>query len=272
MKTTYCHIIMKSLSLLCAYVLLLILVSCEPASNNLKTNELKMQVSNSDANQSYTQNFALSGEDGSGEKEVTDYKFAPGDSVEIKFFYTPELNEIQTIRPEGKISLQMVGEVTAAGKTPAQLREALINLYSKQLQNPEISVAVKTFYNRRVYVGGQVMRPGVIAMPGRLTALEAVMEAGGLDFREADVHNIVVIRHSTDKRYGYLLDIDPALNGKETVPFFLEPQDIVFVPRTKIAKLNQWLDQHVNKIIPQTGFFFARTYGNTTVGIDTSAR
>ncbi len=272
MKTRYYHKFINSVLFLCGFMLHCIFAGCGSAPQNISTNELKMQASNLAANQSFIQNSAPSPGDASGENGVPDYKFASGDSVEIKFFYTPELNEIQTIRPEGKISLQMVGEVTAAGKTPAQLREELINLYSKQLQNPEISVSVKTFYNRRVYVGGQVMRPGVIAMPGRLTALEAVMEAGGLDFREADVHNIVVIRHSTDKRYGYLLDIDPALNGQETVPFFLEPQDIVFVPQTKIAKFNQWLDQHVNKIIPQTGFFFARQYGDTTIGVDTSAR
>jgi protein involved in polysaccharide export with SLBB domain len=201
-----------------------------------------------------------------------DYTLTPGDVVDVKFFYTPELNETQPVRPDGRISLQMAGEVTAAGKTPARLREELTALYSRQLKNPEIAVVVRSFTNRRVFVGGQVMLPGVIEMPDKMTALEAVMQAGGFDFREAEAGSVVVIRHRDDTRYGYLLDMKPSLKGREAPPFYLEPQDIIFVPRTKIAKVNQWVDQHINKLIPQTGFFIGHTRGRTTLGLDTSAR
>ena len=201
-----------------------------------------------------------------------DYRLSPGDTVEVKFFYTPELNETQPVRPDGKISLQIIGDVQAAGKSTAQLRAELIGLYSHELKEPEISVVTRSFTNRRVLVGGQVMLPGVIEMPDKLTALEAVMQAGGFDFREAETGSVVVIRHRDDRRYGYLLDMRPALEGRQATAFFLEPQDIVFVPRTKIAKVNQWIDQHLNRIIPQPGFFVSQTRGRTTVGIDTSAR
>ena len=201
-----------------------------------------------------------------------DYRLSPGDTVEVKFFYTPELNETQPVRPDGKISLQIIGDVQAAGKSTAQLRAELIGLYSHELKDPEISVVTRSFTNRRVLVGGQVMLPGVIEMPDKLTALEAVMQAGGFDFREAETGSVVVIRHRDDRRYGYLLDMRPDLEGRQATAFFLEPQDIVFVPRTKIAKVNQWIDQHLNRIIPQPGFFVSQTRGRTTVGIDTSAR
>jgi polysaccharide export outer membrane protein len=133
----------------------------------------------------------------------------------------------------------------------------------------EVAVIVRSFQNRRVFVGGQVMSPGVVEIPGKLTVLEAVMQAGGFDMREAEIRNIIVIRHKKDKRYGYSLNLKPMMTGGEIQPFFLEPQDIVYVPRTEIAKAGQWVDQHINRLIPQTGFFFTRVSGNTTIGYRT---
>jgi polysaccharide export outer membrane protein len=193
----------------------------------------------------------------------------PGDVVEVKFFYTPNLDESQTVRPDGKIQLQLIGEVGVEGKTPGELRNELLELYTPHLKAPQIAVVVRSFQERRVFVGGQVLTPGIIEMPGEMDALEAVMQAGGFDLREAEVRNVVIIRHRNGQRYGYSINLKPALMGDETQPFYLEPNDIIYVPRTKIAKLNQWIDQHINKIIPDTGLFFMRRSGNTTVGVGT---
>jgi protein involved in polysaccharide export with SLBB domain len=192
---------------------------------------------------------------------------APGDTIEIKFYYTPELNEIQTVRPDGKIALQLICEVEVQGKTPAELRDELLKLYAPHLKDPEVAVIVRSFQNRRVFVGGQVMAPGIVQMPGKIHVLEAIMQTGGFDLQKAEVRNVIVIRHKDGQRYGYSINLKPALKGDETEPFFLEPQDIVYVPRTEIAKVNQWVDQHINKIIPDTGFIFTRTVGKTTVGM-----
>jgi polysaccharide export outer membrane protein len=192
---------------------------------------------------------------------------APGDVLEVKFFYTPDLNEVQTVRPDGKITLQLIGEVEVKGKSPAELREELIKLYMPLLKTPEIAVIVRSFYERRVYVGGQVMAPGIVEMPGTITLLEAIMQAGGFNIREAEVRNVIVIRHINGQRYGQSINLKPALTGDKVQPFYLAPKDIVYVPQTTIAKLDQWVDQHINKIIPDTGFNFRRTMGNTTIGI-----
>lgn len=201
-----------------------------------------------------------------------EYVFSSGDTIDVKFFYTPELNETLIIRPDGQISLQIIGDVMAAGKTPAQLRGLLKRLYTPHLKDPEISVIVKSFSNQRIYVGGQVMRPGTIAMSDQMTVLEAIIEAGGIDYRQAQLKNVVVIRYHQGRRYGYKLDMEAVLQGRETQPFFLEPKDIVYVPQTEIAKVNQWIDQHINKIIPQTGFVLTQRHGDTTIGVDTSSR
>jgi len=190
-----------------------------------------------------------------------------GDVVEVKFFYTPVLNDTQTVRPDGKISLELIGEVRAHGKTAVELRDELLSLYEPHLKDPEIAVVVRSFYTRRVFVGGQVMKPGVVQMPGEMTALEAIMEVGGFDLRAAERKNVIVIRYTDGRRYAYKLDLKRAIAGNEPKPFYLQPKDIVHVPRTKIAKLNQWVDQHINKIIPDTGFFFRRTSGNTSYGV-----
>jgi len=88
-----------------------------------------------------------------------------------------------------------------------------------------------------------------------MDVLEAIMQAGGFNLREAELRNVVVIRHRNGQRYGFSVNVKPALAGDETQPFYLEPMDIVYVPRTEIAAVNQWIDQHINKIIPDTGLF-----------------
>ena len=196
---------------------------------------------------------------------------APDDVVEAKFFYTPQLDETQTVRPDGKITLQLIGEIDVQGKTPAELREELLKLYAPHLEQLEVAVIVRSLPNRRVFVGGQVMAPGIVDMLGKTTALGAIMQAGGFKLPEAEVRTVVVIRHKDTQRYGYALNLKPALEGGEMQPFFLEPQDIVYVPRTEITKVGQWIDQHINQLIPQTGFFYSRTVGKSTIGIDTSS-
>jgi polysaccharide biosynthesis/export protein len=179
-----------------------------------------------------------------------------GDVVEIKFAYASQFNESQTIRPDGLISLQIVGEVVAAGKTPSALREELVTLYTPQLKHPELSVVVRSSFERRVFVGGEVNKPGLLEMPGDMTLLEAVMQAGGFNLDKAEVRNIVVARVTDGKQYGYGLDLSEALAGKEVHPFYLKPRDIVYVPRTTIADVNLWISQYLYKILPPVSIGF----------------
>src|SRR4030042_6230584 len=110
---------------------------------------------------------------------------APGDTLDFKFFNNPELNENQTIRPDGKISLQLIGEIMATAKSPEELRELLVKLYTPQLRRPEVTVIVRTLANRRVYVGGHVTHPGLLELKPQMTALEAIIPAGGVEAYKA---------------------------------------------------------------------------------------
>jgi protein involved in polysaccharide export with SLBB domain len=195
---------------------------------------------------------------------------AGGDLIEVKLHYAPELNDTQQIRPDGFISLQLVGEVEAAGKSPAVLSAELIERYAKHLQQPEVVVILRQALERRVFVAGAVAAPGAVAMPADLTALQAISLAGGHDPRAAAMTHVVVMRNTdAGQRVGYRVDLRDALRGRATEPFALAPGDHVYVPRTGIVEANQFIEQYVGGVIPD-GLRVTRALGNTTYGVDTA--
>ena len=173
---------------------------------------------------------------------------APGDEVTISFLGAPELNTTQTIRRDGKITLQMLGEVTAFGKTAQELQAELLGKYAPQLQVKEVSVVIAS--PAPIFVSGAVGGGGQINMERPITVMEAVMSAGGFDEKEAKLENVLVIRHRQGKWQGYAVDVTPILAGQKEDVFYLEPMDIVYVPRTTIVKVNQWIDQHISRMLP----------------------
>ena len=193
----------------------------------------------------------------------------PGSQLEIKFFYTPELDTNQQVRPDGKISLPLVGDIEVAGRTPEAVRGQLLERYTGKLVDPEINVIVRSWPNRRVLVSGQVAKPGVYDMTGSMTVLEAVMLAGGPDFREGDVSEVIVIRREGKDCHGYLVDLEPTLAGEAATPFELRPLDVVFVPRTAIAEVNQWVRQYITNMVPELELFWRYPVGKGTIGIGT---
>jgi len=164
------------------------------------------------------------------QSEAVDITLSPGDTIEIRFFYTPELNVIQTIRPDGKIVLQLVGEIVALGKTPNELNKELYTGFSKYLKQLDIAVFVQSYNNRYISVVGEVAIPGDIPMLRNLTTLEAIMLAGGVDTEDADYSNVVVMRHEGGKWIRYKVNLEDLLTGKSDAPFYLKPLDIVYVP------------------------------------------
>jgi len=179
------------------------------------------------------------------------YIMQVGDILDIKFFYTPELNETLPIRPDGKISLQLVDEVHAAGLTPAQLDAILTKKYFDRLDKPELAVIVRTFTAHKIYVGGEVRTPGTISFSGDLTALQAIMHAGGYN-DTAELRNVVVIRDQGTMTPEFIsLNLEELLTrGGTQNDIRLKPRDIVFVPKTGIARLNLFVQQYIDQVIP----------------------
>lgn len=152
-----------------------------------------------------------------------------GDVLRISFQGTPTLDTTQQIRRDGKIALSLVGEVTAVGMTPAELEKEIIRLYSSQLVSKEVTVTVVSS-SFPVFVSGAVVRPGKILSDHPITALEAIMEAGGFDYTKANLEDVRVIRNEAGRVKNYTLNLKLVLQGKQNTPFYLKPSDIVYVP------------------------------------------
>lgn len=186
-----------------------------------------------------------------------EYFLQPGDNLDIKFFYNPELNENVTIRPDGMISLQLVDEVQAAGLTPSQLDEVLTKKYGSELRQATISVILKDFGGQRIYVGGEVRTPQEINPVGRINALQAIMDAGGFK-NNAKLSSVVIVSKGSDNHpAARIVDLESALTGElpEEV-YMLKPFDMVYVPRTKLAKASQFILQIYSFIPPVVGIGF----------------
>ena len=152
-----------------------------------------------------------------------------GDTVKISFPASPNLDATQQIRRDGKITLPLVGEVAAAGLTTGDLQQKLITLFAPQISSKEVTVLLQssTF---PVFVTGSVIHPGKILSDHSLTALEAVMEAGGFDYTTANLREVKIIRNENGTMKNYKVNLKNVLDGKETQPFYLKPADIIYVP------------------------------------------
>ncbi len=179
------------------------------------------------------------------------YAVSPGDVIDVKLFYTPELDESQIVRPDGIMTLQLIGDIQAQGKTSEELRQELVRRFSAHLIKPEVAVFVRRVQDSKYWVAGEVKRPGPYQMLGRATIVEAIMDAGGGTRPTADLKNVLVVRQREGHHYGCLVNVKNILQGREGNSFYLQARDIVFVPSTSVTKVNDWMDQYVNKIIPQ---------------------
>jgi polysaccharide biosynthesis/export protein len=151
-----------------------------------------------------------------------------GDTVRITFPAAPELNQSQKVGTDGSLSLPLVGEVHAAGKSPEQLQTELANLYKSQLQDNEVLVTLET-RAVPVVVSGAVAKPGKIVFERPATVLEAIMEAGGFT-PEADLKKVSVIRIVRGEHYSQTYDLRPVLRGKPTPAVYVANGDVIYVP------------------------------------------
>lgn len=181
------------------------------------------------------------------------YIIEAGDSLDIKFRVTNELNDLVTVRPDGMISMQIIGDVQAAGLTPEQLRHNLVAAHSKTLKDPDVAVIVRTFSGNSIFVGGEVVSPGRVPLTGRVTTLRAIILAGG--FKDTADKRRVIVRHEDGTCCTYDLKsvIECTAPGQDIQ---LRPYDVVYVPKSCIAKVNLFVEQYIDKVLP-----FSRSYG-----------
>ena len=152
-----------------------------------------------------------------------------GDVISITFQYATNFNTVQKITLDGLLNLDSAGAVKAAGKTTLELQAELAKIYKPQTQEDSVTVKLISAV-ASVYVSGAVFRPGKVVMERPLTALEAVMEAGGFDPTRAKLSQASVLRIENGKQKAYKINLEKVLEGEEETPFYLRPFDIVHVP------------------------------------------
>ena len=149
---------------------------------------------------------------------------APGDIVSLAFPGAPGLNLRQKVQANGSLSLPMIGDVSAAGRSVTSLQRDLERRYRVHLQNPEVVVVMEQAA-AAVYVSGQVIQPAKIPLDRPMTALEAVMETGGFA-PTANPRKVTVMRIENGQRRRYDLNLEGRSSGGA---FYLKPYDIVHV-------------------------------------------
>lgn len=188
----------------------------------------------------------------------SEYRIEPGDQIDVKFFYNSELNESVTVRPDGRVSLQLAHEIPAAGLTPAELTQTLKKSYARELNRPEITVILRSFAGQRIYVDGEVNKPALVPLSAAMTLLQSIAVAGGLK-DSARTSEIVVIRRGPEgKPIVFVVDLTRVLDGTDTgQDVVLMPFDVVYVPKSPVANINVWVDQYLRKNLPVS---FGLTY------------
>lgn len=155
---------------------------------------------------------------------------AIGDVLRFTYVGAPEFNQSQKIRPDGQVSLPTVGNVRAAGRSVTSLQASLTSLYGAHLNDPTVVVAVEK-PAAAIYVSGEVNSPGKFELDRPLTAFAAVMEAGGFS-KLANPKEVFVIRNQGGRETRYALNLNNTLSGFDTQPFYLRPNDVLYVKRS----------------------------------------
>ncbi len=216
------------------------------------------------------------------------YVIGVGDELDIKFSHHQGLDQAVKIRPDGMISLGLVKSVLAEGKTPEELEAELERKYQAFLKRPDLVVIVRNYATNRafvgdrpvrpgfedlrpvvlvrsyappqVFVGGEVARPGVLAFRGRLSVLSAIIESGGLK-PTAQASTVMVLRRTGPAQAVVIRrDLQPDQTGTGTNDVYLEPFDIVLVPKTPVAEVGEFMEQLFGMLPPLKNSSFGFVY------------
>jgi polysaccharide export outer membrane protein len=202
-----------------------------------------------------------------------------GDELQMRQVFNPELNQTLIVRPDGKISLPLVGEVQAAGVSPSDLRAQLTELYAKHLKKPDVAlltgpnvtkkvfteepfilVGLSRVSDRLVFVGGEVLTPKGVKFEGQLTALQAIMQAGGVK-ETGDLAKVIVLRRGEHEQAEWIqTNLANPLSGTSLQnDVRLHHGDVVLIPRSGIAQVNLWVKQYIRDVLPLQSSFNATT-------------
>ena len=159
-----------------------------------------------------------------------DFVIGPEDVLGVLFWREPDVSGEVTVRPDGKITLPLVGEVTAGGLTPEALREELQKAAARFLADANVTVVVRQINSRKVFITGQVAHPGAFPLTGPRTIMQLIALAGGLS-EYADANSITVMRIENGRQRSFQFHYKDVARGKTGAQDIqLQPGDTVVVP------------------------------------------
>jgi polysaccharide export outer membrane protein len=157
-----------------------------------------------------------------------DYKLGAGDKLRVEVYKQEQLSQSLQVRPDGKITLPLIGDVAAAGQTSIELRDSLTTALKEYVQNPVVTVIVQEAVSAQVHLIGEIASPGTQVLNGGTTVLQALARAGGL--REfANKGKIHILRVNGTRTEKIPFDYRKAVKG-EIEPVYLQPGDTIVVP------------------------------------------
>lgn len=157
-----------------------------------------------------------------------DYRLVAGDKLRIEVYRDPQLSQNLQVRPDGKITMPLVGDMVAAGETPASLRDSLTTALREYINNPVVTVIVVEAQPQTVSVMGEVNNPGVQPLKYPMSVIDALATAGGFkDF--ANTKNIVIRRMTPTGVQTIKFNYKDAIKS-DSKPLYLQPGDVIIVP------------------------------------------
>lgn len=163
------------------------------------------------------------------------YAIGIGDVLEISVWKNPDLTTTVPVRPDGRISVPLLGDVQAAGMTPLALRQILTDKYKEFLTAPGVSVVIKEIHSRKVFITGEIATPGAYDLPPRAKLMQVLAMAGGLTPYAKG--RVVVLRDRSEDGEGdgkdrrYEIELKGILSGRRLDDnILLQPGDTLVVP------------------------------------------
>lgn len=172
------------------------------------------------------------------------YRVKVGDKLSVRFLHQPELNELSlVVRPDGMITLQIVDEIRAQGLTAQELKKVIEKAYSEVLLEPVVTVSLLEFVAPRVFVSGQVTKPGSYDLRNGQTVWQAVTLAGGFT-RDAHRKMVLHARPVGERTLKVtVIDLNQLVaTDSKGQDITLEDGDYVFVPDSKLSKFNRIIE------------------------------
>lgn len=193
-------------------------------------------------------------------REAPAYLLRPGDLLTIDFAADDALDFETPVTPSGTITLPMAGEVPAAGMTVDELATIVAEEMSAYLMDPTASILIRDLERRYVYVIGEVGNPGRIENNGTITVTAALAEAGGVESSGRPSSVMVVRTTGVEKALAFRVDVTKILSARDmSQDVRLRDNDVVYVPKSVIGKVDEFVDLFISRIGPAQ-LFYLRGY------------